>query len=366
MSTSKPIQTDPAFMKNAIEASIRIGILVLLVGWCFKIVEPFITPIVWGIIIAVAIFPLFEKLQSAMGGRSKLAATVITLLGLAVIIVPTVLLAGSLAETTEALAEGYMGGTLKIPPPAESVANWPVVGKKLYQLWSLASTNLEAALQQIGPQLKIFGNWLLATGAGAGAGILQFVVSIILAGVLVASASGGKQMTVSISSRLMGDRGPEFADIAGATVRSVAQGVLGVALIQSIAAGLGLLILGVPGAGLWALLVLLLAVVQLPPLLVLGPIIIWVFSAYDTVPAVLFMIWGLLVSGSDTFLKPLLLGRGVDIPMLVILLGAIGGMLMSGILGLFIGAVILALGYKLFMAWLTEDGRRVVTEDSSG
>jgi predicted PurR-regulated permease PerM len=157
-----------------------------------------------------------------------------------------------------------------------------------------------------------------------------------------------------LASRLTGERGEEFAMLATKTVRSVAQGVLGVALIQCLLAGVGLLAAGVPGAGLWALLVLLLAIVQLPPILILAPIIVYVFSVSSTTVAVIFMIWSIAVSMSDAFLKPLLLGRGVQVPMLIILVGAIGGMIHSGIIGLFVGAVVLALGYELFKAWLQE------------
>ncbi len=138
-------------------------------------------------------------------------------------------------------------------------------------------------------------------------------------------------------------------------MRSVAQGILGVTLIQSILGGLGCLVVGVPGAGLWALLILLVAVVQLPPLLVLGPIIVYVFSTSSTVPAVLFAIWSVLVSISDPFLKSLLLGRGVDVPMLIIFIGAIGGFITSGIIGLFVGAIVFTAGYKLFLRWLSEE-----------
>ena len=139
-------------------------------------------------------------------------------------------------------------------------------------------------------------------------------------------------------------------------MRSVAQGVLGVAFIQAILAGIGLLVMDVPGAGLWTLGVLLLAIIQLPTILLLGPIIIYVFSVADTVPAIVFMIWSILVGLSDNILKPMLLGRGVDIPMMIILIGAIGGMMLHGIIGLFIGAVILAIVYKLFIKWLETSG----------
>ena len=178
---------------------------------------------------------------------------------------------------------------------------------------------------------------------------------------ILANAVGFGAFLKALARRLMGNRGEEFTMLASKTVRSVAQGVLGVALIQSLLAGVGLLAAGVPGAGLWALIVLLLAIVQLPPILILAPIILYVFSVSSTTVAVIFMIWSILVSMSDAFLKPLLLGRGVEVPMLIILIGAIGGMIHSGIIGLFVGAVVLALGYELFRAWL-EEGKQVTEE----
>ncbi|MEA3413850.1 MAG: AI-2E family transporter [Pseudomonadota bacterium] len=345
-------QSDPAGMERPVEVAIRLGLIFLISLWCLQIVRPFIDPIMWGIIIAVAAHPFYVRLENRLGHRRKLASTVFIILAFLIIIVPVVMLSGSMVDTVEVVSDGLKDGAFRVPPPPAGVADWPFVGEKVNDLWSMASTNLEGALNQIAPQLKSIGNWLFSAAAGAGAGILKFLLAIIIAGVLLVGAQGGTKTARAIATRLAGSRGPEFADLAGATVRSVAQGVLGVAFIQSILAGIGLLAVGVPGAGIWALLVLLLAIVQLPPILILGPIIFYVFGAMDTLPAVLFMIWSILVASSDALLKPLLLGRGVDIPMLVILLGAIGGMIMSGIIGLFVGSVVLALGYKLFMAWL--------------
>ena len=220
---------------------------------------------------------------------------------------------------------------------------------------ALASNNLEAALSKITPQLKKFGIPLLSAAAGAGVGTLKFVVSIIIAGVLLSNDAGGGQVARAIATRLTGERGTMAVELAVATVRSVTLGILGVALIQTLLASLGFLLVGVPGAGLWALLVLILAVVQLPTILVLGPIIVYVFSTSSTVIAVVFAIWSILVGISDAFLKPLLMGRGVDVPMLVIFIGAIGGFMTSGIIGLFVGAIIFSLGYKLFLIWLDTD-----------
>jgi predicted PurR-regulated permease PerM len=355
MSASNQPSNDKLFVARALEAAIRIGLVALLLYWCFKIGQPFIETIIWGIVIAVAIHPGYDRLKSALGGRGRLAATLITLFALIVLLVPTYMLSDSLINAVQEYSANIDKGTLRVPPPPESVRSWPVIGEPLHTFWNLASNNLAAALSKITPQLKKFGIPLLSTAAGAGVGILKFVVSIIIAGVLLANAVGGGRAARTIARRLTGEQGTKAVELAEATVRSVTLGILGVAVIQTLLAGLGFLVVGVPGAGLWALLVLILAVVQLPTILILGPIIVYVFATASTVIAVMFAIWSLLVGMSDAFLKPLLMGRGVDVPMLVIFIGAIGGFIASGIIGLFVGAIILALGYKLFLLWLNEE-----------
>jgi len=353
------------FQRRAMEAAIRIGLVVLLALWCFNIVQPFIMLVLWGAIFAVAIYPLFLKFSTVLGGRKKAAATVITLVTLALLITPTVMLTESAIENSQHMAQQMRDGTFNIPPPSDKVQAWPLVGKKLYSTWDLAATNLGEAASKYKEQLTELGKWLLSAAAGAGMTVLQFVISIIIAGVLLVYAKNSCRGIEVVASRLMGGRnGKEFTEMAGATIRSVAQGVLGVAVIQSILAGIGLLVMGVPYAGVWTLLVLLLAIVQLPSIIILGPIIIYVFSVAATVPAVLFMIWSLMVGLSDNILKPLLLGRGLDIPMLVILMGAIGGMVLSGLVGLFVGAVVLAVGYRLFTAWLGQGAQLQSATDS--
>ena len=355
MSTSNQPSNDKLFVARTLEASIHIGIIGLLLYWCFKIGQPFIETIVWGIIIAVAIHPSYDRLKSALGGRGRLTATLITLLALILLLVPTYMLSESLIDTAKEFSAHLDEGTLSIPPPTESVRSWPVIGEPLYKFWSLASDDLGSVLSKMTPQLKEFGIRLLSIAANAGVGILIFVVSIIIAGVLLANAAGGRQVARAFARRLAGEQGTEAVELAGATVRSVTLGILGVALIQTLLAGLGFLVVGVPGAGLWALLVLIFAVIQLPTILVLGPIIIYVFATSNTITAVVFTIWSILVGISDAFLKPLLMGRGVDVPMIVIFIGAIGGFIASGIIGLFVGAIIFSLGYKLFLLWLNED-----------
>jgi len=354
MSDSSTIRKNE-FTQNAIEAAVRLALLLLVATWCFKIITPFIVPVAWGVILAVAIYPLFLKLKSAIGGSNKLASILYTVVALAFLITPTVMISESIINTTQVVNERYEAGTLEIPAPDDSVKEWPLVGEKLYESWSLASKDLETALHKYETQVKAFAKGALSALAGAGGSVLQFIVSIIISGVFVANAPAAYKVIIKILSRLTNESsGKTYTDLSIATIRSVAQGVLGVALIQASFAGLGMFVMDVPAWGLWTLAVLVLAIAQLPPILILGFVSAYVFSVTDTTPAIIFLIYCILISVSDGFLKPLFLGRGMSTPMLVILLGAIGGMLMSGIIGLFVGAIILALGYELFMAWLNE------------
>lgn len=343
---------DRVFVHRVVEAAIRVGLLALLVIWCFQIVRPFIIPFFWSIIIAVAVFPTYDRLRAALGDRRGIAAVVITILMLVILIWPATLLATTMAEGVNALGRRFADGTIVIPPPLEGVEKWPVIGEPIAQFWLLASENLAHALDQLRPQIVSVSRWLLSTAADIGLGLLQFAAAVILAGVLLAHAKSGGNALRSLAGRLAGANGEAYARLGQATVRSVARGILGVALIQSLLAGLGFLAIGIPGAGLLALICLLLAVVQIGPGLVLIGAMIWAFSHETTPIAIAFLIWCTFVGLLDNFLKPLLLGRGVRVPMAVIFIGAIGGLLASGIIGLFVGAVVLAVGYTVFTAWL--------------
>ncbi len=352
-------ESEETFTRNSIEAVIRIGLLLFLAAWCLQIVAPFTVPVIWGIVIAVAIYPLFCKLKNLLGGRNSLAATVYTLIALACLITPTVMVSDSIIDTSSTFTDRYEAGTLTIPSPDESVKEWPLIGEKVFTFWSQSSENLEATLKKYEESVKTLGKTLLSAAAGAAGTILQFVLSIIISGILLANASGAYDLTLKIFCRLTNDEsGKSFTHLSRDTIRSVAQGVLGVAMIQAVMSAIGMVVMDVPAWGLWTLLIMVLAIAQLPPILVLGFVCAYVFSVADTTPAVIFLIYSIIISSSDAFLKPLFLGRGMEIPMLVILLGAIGGMMMFGILGLFVGAIILALGYELFLAWLN---KRVVS-----
>ena len=354
----KPIAqriSDRIFVHRSLEATIQIGLLLIMTVWCFKIVEPFIIPIIWGAIIAIAAYPLYRRLESALGQRNKLAATLFTIGFLIIMLVPTLLLTETLIEGLGMLGAKIKSGMPLIPPPPENLHSVMVVGEPLAKFWLLASENIHSALQQLAPVLKVIGSWLLSAATGAGVAILHFVVAIIVAGFLLVNGSACDNTMRAISRRLANEKGDSFADLTEATVRSVANGILGVALIQSLLAGLGFIVVGVPAAGLWALFCLILSIAQVGVGLIVIPIIIYLFNTGDTFTAVAFLAWNVMIIILDHILKPILLGRGVKIPLAIIFMGAIGGLLSAGVIGLFIGAVTLALGYELFLLWLNTE-----------
>jgi len=339
------------YVNRAVEVSTHIGLIFLLAAACFLMLRPFLPLITWGIIIAVAVYPGYQKLQLALRGRGVLSSVLITVLLLALLVIPVVLLAGTLVGGIQTLAAHFKDGTAIIPPPPASVETWPLIGVPLKNAWSLASTNVTAALRSFAPQIKAIVPGLLSASAGVSLTVLQFVLSIVVAGVLLANAKNAAGSAHSLASRIFGERGAEFERLASSTIRSVTTGILGVALIQSLLAAGGFLVAGLPGAGLWAVVFLIAAVLQVGTLILI-PAVIYMFATASVTKAVIFTVWCLIVALLDNVLKPLLLGRGVAVPIAVVFLGAIGGFVVMGIIGLFVGAIVLSVGYKLFIAWL--------------
>ena len=246
-------EQDRTQLNLALEASIHIGLAILLATACLLILLPFIPLITWGVIIAVAAYPGFQKVQRALGGREVVAAVLFAVLFLALLIVPVVLLADTLVEGVQTLASHLKEGTLIVPPPPAGVENWPIIGARLNSLWSQASRDISELVRSLAPQIKAAVPGMLSVSSGFGLTVLQFALSVIVAGVLLANAQNAYKLTCSLCNRLFGAAGPEFQQLIGATTRSVTSGILGVALIQSILAGLGFLAVGLPGAGcgLW-------------------------------------------------------------------------------------------------------------------
>ncbi len=347
---------DPLFVRNMVESFLRIGLILVLLLWSYDIIKPFMVPIMWGAIIGIAAFPLVKWLEGKIGGKRGLAATLVSLFFILLLVIPTWQVTDALIGSLKNLGAAIEEGTLEVPPPPARVADLPIVGEKLYEGWAEASQDLESLLEDAGPQIKELSSALFKRIGSSLGGVLMFVVSIAIAGGFMAFAESCGQMAHRFFVRVGGLKpGGEWASLTVATVRSVLKGVIGVAVIQSVLIGIGFVVMGIPGAPIWTALVLFLAIAQLPALLVVLPVIAYAFSAYDTTPAVIFTVWSLLAGASDNVLKPMLMGRGVDIPMPVILIGAIGGMIASGIIGLFAGAVVLSIWYKLFTLWLAQE-----------
>ena len=351
MDASK-LQSSRNSVKLAIEIAVNLGLIIFILIWALMILKPFLALVIWGAIIAVASYTPFLKLQSIFKGSKKLAVIAFTVIGLSIVIIPTSMFSESLIKSSINLAHHIAEGTVDIPPPSENVKEWPVIGKRVHTAWSKAANNFTLFVNDNAHQVKEISAIFLTKAAGVGLGILSLVFAILIAAAFLSNAEVAAMSMQRLFRRLAGEQGDKLLDLSAATIRSVATGVLGIAFIQAMLGGLGMVVVGVPGAGLWALFVLIVAIAQLPPWLILGPVIVYVFSVESSMVATMFMVWSLVVSFLDMALKPVMLGRGVEAPMLVILLGAIGGMVMSGIIGLFIGAVILAMAYKLFQAWL--------------
>jgi len=354
MTSSEDTEDGRDFDKRVMKAAVRLSLLALLVFWCLKILGPFINPILGGVVIAIAVQTPYARLSRTLGGRPRLSAAFLVTIALLTLIIPTLTLGASLVDSTAALSGDFMHDEIKVPPPPATIAEWPLIGDRLHDIWLGASQNLEAALVKLAPYLKDIGIWLASTVGNLGLGLVMFVVAIFIAGALLPNGERAATLVRKAAFLVAGKRGPEMAELSASSVRSVTRGVLGVAVIQSLLAGLGMMVVGVPAAGLWTLLILILAVMQLPAMLVLIPVVLYVFSTSSTVVAVFFAIWAVLVGLSDNVLKPLLMGRGSRVPTLVLFMGSLGGFMAGGILGLFVGAVILSLGYTVFMAWIDD------------
>jgi len=342
------------FQSSTIDVAILIGLLGLLAYWSLKVIGPFLTVALWSAILTVALYPLFDWLARQLGSR-RLAAALITLLCLMVVIGPVTWLGFGLIGGAEMLIRRLDAELPSIPLPAESVKAWPVIGEQVYRLWTTAATDVKAILVEVAPKLKPIGGKLLDIAGSVVFGLLEFIAAIIIAGFLFSPGPRLVDALRSFSRRILSDRGEEMVQLAGSTIRNVSRGVVGVALVQAFFAGLGFLVAGVPAAGFLAFLVLLLAIIQIGPTILLIPIVIWSWLAMGTVHAAVFTVYMLLVGVIDNVLKPIVMARGVATPMPIILIGVIGGTITYGISGLFLGPIVLSVAWALIVAWMQED-----------
>lgn len=338
---------------SVVHYALQLLALSLLLVWCFMILQPFITPLVWASVLAIALYPAHEFLLKKLKNRNALSATIITIVMLLMIIGPAVWLMVATVDEFKELGNAYRTGELHIPPPSEKVKTWPLIGSKVHSYWSEASTNLTGFVMKHQDEVKSVLLKLFDLLKSTGTGIAIFTLSIIISGFLLAYAQPVGDFMNKLLVRMIGPMGESITGSTALTVRNVAKGVLGVAVIQSILAGIGLVWAGVPFAGLWILVCLILAIVQIGILPVSIGVIIYIWGQSDTTTAILLTVWMGFVGIVDNILKPILLGKGAPAPMLVVFLGAIGGFMVSGFIGLFTGAIILTLGYKLVMSWVS-------------
>ena len=337
---------------------IRVVCLGLLGYWSLILLQPFLAIIVWSIIIAVALYPIFDWLSAKLYGHRALAAVAITVFTLFVMLGPVTWLALSLAETIRTLFAQFGDGSLVIPPPSGAVKAWPLIGEKIYEAWLLASTNLRALIIEVAPHFKPLGTSLLIAAGSVGTNLLKFIVALVISGFLFIPGPSLVHSVKNIFGRVAAERGEEFVDLAGATIRNISRGIIGIAILQALLAGIGLLFAGVPAAGLFSFLVLLLGVIQIGPSVILVPLIVWSWFAMDTTTAILFTLYMVPVNLLDNILRPLV-AKGLKTPMLVILIGVLGGTLAHGIIGLFVGPIVLSIAWQLLAVWTQDAPKRL-------
>ncbi|OCP05513.1 AI-2E family transporter [Ensifer sp. LC13] len=349
------VDRDGSAGPSSIEARItdlaRIGIVALFAYLALTLIAPFAIILVWAAILAVALYPAYAGLGAVLRSR-RLSAALITLACLAVIVAPLTTIALSFAEGAQALLARLGDGSLRIPVPPEGVRTWPIIGDRVHAAWSMASGNLEALLGRLEPSLIQAGSKALGKIASVGAEVLSFVVSVLVAGFLFGSGERLAQVAQRFAGRIGGDRGVGFLRLSTATIRNVARGVIGVALLQAFLSALVLSLFGVPAPGAIAFVVLILCIIQIGPALVLLPVMIWAWVTMDFGPAALLTLLLVPLFVIDNVMKPILVARGLSTPTLVILLGVLGGTLSYGLIGLFLGPIVLSVVHDLLMFWM--------------
>ncbi len=342
--------------KNAINTYLKIVVLSILLIWSFFIVKTFVLLMIWSIIVAVALYPFYKKIINVFKGKKKGLVTSVFIIALmALIIAPSFNITQNIVDKTKVLYHNFDNGTLEVPPPNESVMEWPLVGKKLYSAWDKASNDMESFIKSNPEEVKSSVGWFFDSFKGLMTSVLLSLVALILAGIFMSSAEEGYKTGVKFMGKLMVGKGKELMEMCTNTIRSVVKGILLVAVIQGVLAYFGFAMIGLSSmAGILAIVVIFAAIIQIPVALVMIPIIVYVFSFAETTPAIVFAIYMMIVALLDNVLKPMLLAKGLQTPMIIILMGAIGGMIFQGILGLFIGPVVLAIVHNLYIAWVND------------
>ncbi len=347
------------------ELAIRLSVLGLLIYLSFTLISPFLTIAIWSAVIAVALYPLYCKFVDILKGRRKLAAALLTIVSYLVVLGPASwLVLGLLDGLTSLYARADISDVL-FPRPGDTVKDWPLVGEHIFKFWSLAADNFGSALKFVAPQLRQVASGLMQIVTSAGIAALTFFIAIAVAGFLYAPAPTIVETMKSIARKLDTERGEEFLRLSAASIRAVSRGVIGISAVQAFFAGLGLIAAGIPSATIIMSAVLILGIIQLGPSIILVPLVVWSWWQMDTMHALLFTAYMIPVSLMDNVLRPLVMGRGLRTPTLIVLIGVIGGTISYGITGLFLGPIILAVIWELLKAWTQDTTSQEIDERSS-
>jgi predicted PurR-regulated permease PerM len=337
-----------------INVALPLFLLALLIALCVQLLLPFVGLLVWTIILAICFKPLHDRLMTRRGLSSRWSAVIIGTGLSALVLVPTAIAAFSAASSIPEVVATFQSGDREVPPAPARLKELPIIGERANAAWTQAATDMPAFAKAHSAQIAGFTKTLLGIAAGLFMAVLALVLAIVFAAVCLAYAVPLRAYVARVFTRITGDRqsGEHYMDIIAATVKSVANGVIGVAFVQALLVGIGFFAIGMPGAGLASLLAMALGVVQIPVIIVVLPAILYAFAAKSTTVAIIFTVWSIIGGLSDAVLKPLMIGHGLEVPMPIILLGVIGGVMAFGLVGLFIGAVVLAVGYVLFSDWV--------------
>lgn len=328
-----------------------IGCLILASFW---ILLPFISAVIWATMVVVATWPLMLGIQTRLWGKRALAVTVMTLILLLVLLVPLTLAIVTIVNNADRIV-GWANwlAEFTLPPPPEWVADLPLIGHKLQIFWQeYAAVGTQDLAAKLAPYGRDVTEWFVAEAGSIGMLLVQFLLTVIIAAIMYAGGESAAGWMKLFGKRLAGDRGEGAVVLAGQAIRGVALGVVVTAVVQSLMGGIGLLIAGVPLAAVLTALMFMLCIAQLGPGLVLIPAVVWVFWSGDNAWGTFLLIWTLVVVSMDNVLRPYLIKKGADLPLLLIFAGVIGGLLSFGLVGLFVGPVVLAVSYTLLDSWV--------------
>ena len=345
-------------------ARVTLGVMVigLLVVACLWILKPFLGAIVWASMLVIATWPSLISLQARLGGRRWLAIAIMTLAMLLIVVLPLVLAVATIVANVDQMTSWLSAAAGRpLPPPPDWVAQIPLVGAKVAGEWQrLAATSRDDLTSQAAPYLITLAQWFAGQIGGLGLLLVQFLLTMVITVMLYAGGEEAADGVRRFARRLGGDRGEQSVVLAGLAIRAVALGITGTALVQSVAAGIGLAVVGIPYAAVLTAITFVLCMVQLGSFPVMIPAVAWLYWTSHPVMGTLLLIWSVLVGSLDNVLRPILIRRGADLPLPLIFVGAIGGLVGFGLIGLFVGPVLLAVTYRLLGGWIADvDGDAV-------